>query len=66
MMEANCDIDCWLVAEVEILADGLHILLIDPYNDPKLKVRYPTHQNTKRYADASLMLLSCMCATNQT
>ncbi|KAL0025024.1 hypothetical protein WJX77_012337 [Trebouxia sp. C0004] len=27
--------------ELEILADGLHLILIDPYNEPKLKVRYP-------------------------
>lgn len=29
------------VAELEILADGLHLILTDPYNEPKLKVRYP-------------------------
>lgn len=29
------------IAELEILADGLHLVLIDPYNEPKLKVRYP-------------------------
>ena len=28
-------------AELEILAHGLHLLLIDPYNKPQLKVRYP-------------------------
>lgn len=29
------------IAELEILADGMHLLLIDPYNKPQLKVRYP-------------------------
>ena len=33
--------DCLEPAELEILADGLHLVLIDPYNEPKLKVRYP-------------------------
>lgn len=28
-------------AELEILADGLHLILTDPYNKPQLKVRYP-------------------------
>ena len=28
-------------AELEILADGLHLILTDPYNTPQLKVRYP-------------------------
>lgn len=32
---------CGTIAELEILADGLHIILTDPYNAPKLKVRYP-------------------------
>ena len=33
--------ECMEPAELEILADGLHLVLIDPYNEPKLKVRYP-------------------------
>lgn len=30
-----------MAAELEILADGLHLVLTDPYNNPQLKVRYP-------------------------
>ena len=42
-------------AELEVLADGLHMLLIDPYNEPQLKVRYP---GTAEYKEVRL---SCPC-----
>ena len=51
--------DCWWsCAELEILADGLHIILIDPYNAPKLKVRYP-HSSEYKEVCPSHLLVAC-------
>ena len=50
---------CWLsCAELEILADGLHIILIDPYNAPKLKVRYP---HSSEYKEVCFRHLLAAC-----
>ncbi len=49
------------MAELEILADGLHLILIDPYNEPKLKVRYPhsaTYEEVRRALEGVCV---CMC-----
>ena len=49
------------IAELEILADGLHLILIDPYNEPKLKVRYPHSATYEEVRHALEDVCVCMC-----